>query len=92
MFVCSLNSRDSCFWLRRWSDSERYPDSWEDEENISAILVAAWEKEQPPELLQRQSNGAGTPRRQQRQKQKPKSKQKQPAAVPTAEAEVAHAA
>lgn len=73
---------------------ERYPDSWEDEENISADLVAAWEKEQPPELLQRQSNGAGAPRRQQRQKQKPnqKSKQKQPAAAAAPAAEVAHAA
>lgn len=51
----------------RWIDAERYPETWENEENVSPALVAAWEKEQGPEAFLQ--NGAG-PRRQQKQRQR----------------------
>ncbi len=55
----------------RWTDSEHYPDSWEDEENVSLALVGAWEQAQGPGALQQ--DGAGLRRRQQnkRRRQRP---------------------
>lgn len=46
--VASLTSPSPM--LHRWTDSERYPDSWEDEENVAPALVAAWEQEQVQSL------------------------------------------